>query len=134
MEPFPVVRHMLVCEHAEAASHNPRRTNVYGIFSNVFLDATSGHFPFGFGFSLFVMLSDCRRSGTARIVVTEAENADVCYGGVPFHISLQDDPLEVYNLVFRVIQCTIPRAGLYWVELEFEGVVIGQEPFLVKVR
>ena len=131
---LPFVRHMLVCEHAEAAAHNPRRTNIFGIFANLFLRADLGSFPCGLGFSVYVMLSDCRRSGTARILVTEAESAQICYSGVPFRVSLSADPLEVYGLVFHVSECTIPREGLYWVELEFDGVPIGLESLSVKSR
>jgi hypothetical protein len=80
------------------------------------------------------MLSDCRKSGTARIIVTEAESGDVCYGGAPYRIELSSDPLELYGLVFRVAQCQIPRAGVYWIEFEFDGVSIGQESILVSVR
>jgi hypothetical protein len=125
---------MLVCEHAEPARHNRLRTNIYGVIANVFLDAEAGRFPCGFGFSVYVMLSDCRGSGTARIIATEAESGEVCYSDVPFRIELSSDPLEIFGFVFRVPQCLIPRPGVYWIELEFEGVLIGQEPILVSVR
>jgi hypothetical protein len=131
---LPFVRHMLVCEHAEPARHNPRRTNIFGVFSKVFLDAESGRFPCTLGFSVYVMLSDCRKSGYARIIVTEAESGEVCYSAAPFRVELSPDPLELYGLVFRISQCVIPRAGVYWIELEFDGVSIGQESIRLNVR
>jgi len=80
------------------------------------------------------MLSDCRRSGSGRIIVSEASSGEVCYDGVPFHVVLSPDPLEIYGLFFRIAECVIPRTGLYWVEFEFDGVQIGEEPILVKMR
>ena len=131
---LPLVRHMLVCEHAEATPSNPRRANIYALFANVVVKNVAGAFPCRIGFSVYVMLTDCRRSGTGRIVVTEASSGEVCYNGIPFQVVLSSDPLEVYGLVFRIADCVIPRAGLYWIEFEFNGVPIGQEPILVKVR
>ena len=131
---LPFVRHMLVCEHAEPSARNPLRTNVFGIFANAVVKGDAGSFPCSLGFSVYVMLSDCRRSGSGRVVVTEAESAGVCYNGIPFQIALSADPLEIHGLVFRIAECVIPRAGLYWIEFEFDGVSIGQEPILVKTR
>lgn len=133
-ELLPYVRHMLVCEHAEPSAHNPLRTNVFGIFATAVVNSNAASFPCSFGFSVYVMLSGCRRSGRGRIVVSEAESAEVCYNGVPFQVALSADPLEIYGLVFRIAECVIPRVGLYWIEFEFDGVSIGQEPILVKLR
>ena len=91
-------------------------------------------FPCILGCTVYLMLSDCRRSGSGRIIVIEAVSGEVCYSGVPFHVSLSSDPLVTYGLIFRIAECSIARAGLYWVEFEFDGVSIGQEPILVKVR
>jgi hypothetical protein len=99
---LPFVRQMIVCEHAEPARHNPRRTNIFGVFANVYLDVESGRFPCGLGFSVYVMLSDCRKSGTARIIVSDAESGHVCYSGAPYRVELASDPLELCGLVFRV--------------------------------
>jgi hypothetical protein len=131
---LPVVRRILVCEHVEAAANNPRRANIYGLLASAVVKEDVGAFPSGFGFSVYVMLSDCRASGSGRIVVTEAVSGDVCYSGVPNRIALSSDPLEVYGLIFRVAECIIPRAGLCWIEFEFDGMVVGQEPILVKAR
>jgi hypothetical protein len=131
---LPFVRHMLVCEHAEPARNNPRRANVFGIFANVIVKAGTDAFPLGLGLTVYAMISDCRRNVTARLLVTEAETEEVCYTGVPYKVSLSSDPLEVHGLIFRIAECVIPREGLYWIELEFDGVPIAEEPILVKVR
>jgi hypothetical protein len=131
---LPFVRHMLVCEHAEAARHNPRRANIFGVFANVVVKAQRGGFPFSLGFSLYVMLSDCRGGGTARVVVTEAESEEVRYSSVPYTVLLGSDPLQIHGLFFRVAECLIPREGLYWIEFEFDGVSIAEEPLLVNMR
>jgi hypothetical protein len=131
---LPFVRHMLICEHAEAAPNNARRANIYGVFANVMVKGGESAFPCRIGFTVYVMLSDCRRSGNGRIIVTEAASGEACYNGAPFQIVLSSDPLEVYGLFFRITECVIHRAGLYWVVFEFDGVSIGEEPILVKVR
>jgi hypothetical protein len=131
---LPFVRHMLICEHAEAAKNNPRRANIYGVFANMVVSGDEAVFPCTLGFTVYVMLTDCRRSGAARILVTEAVSGDVCYKGVRFQVNLSSDPLEIYGLFFRITECVIPRAGLYLVEFEFDGIRIGEEAILVKVR
>ena len=86
---LPFVRHILVCEHAEAAPNNPRRANIYGVFANVIVGRGEAAFPSRIGFTVYVMLSDCRRSGSGRITVTEAASGEACYNGVPFRWSYQ---------------------------------------------
>jgi hypothetical protein len=125
---------MLVCEHAEADPRNPRRANLYGLFANVLVKGGTETFPCSFGFTVYVMLSDCRHSGSGRVVVTEAATGEICYNGEPYEVALSSNPLEVYGLFFRIAECVVPRAGLYWVEFEFDGALIGQEPLLVKAR
>ena len=131
---LPFVRHMLICEHAEAAKNNPRRANIYGVFANLLVSGGDAAFPCTLGFTVYVMLTDCRRSGTARILVSEAVSGDVCYKGVRFQVELSSDPLEIYGLFFRIAECVVPRAGLYLVEFEFDGVPIREEAVLVKSR
>ena len=125
---------MFVCEHAEPARNNPRRANVFGVFANVILPGNEATFPWGFGFSVYAMLTECRGSGTGRIVVTEAETGELIHGGTPQHILLGIDPLEVHGVIFRIPECRLPRPGLYWIEFEFDGAVLWQEPILVAVR
>jgi hypothetical protein len=131
---LPFVRHLIVCEHAEAASHNPRRANLFGVLANVVLPGESAHFPCGFGFSVYVMLSECRGDGVGRIIVSEAESGETIHSGTPHRILVGRDPLEVHGVIFRIYECMLPRPGLYWIEFEFDGAILWQEPILVVVR
>jgi hypothetical protein len=131
---FPFVRHMIVCEHAEPSRNNPRRANLFAVLANVILPSESASFPCGFGFSVYVMLTECRGDGIGRIVVSEGESGDIIHSGMPHRILLGTDPLEVHGVIFRIPECSLPHPGLYWVEFEFDGAVLWQEPILVVVR
>jgi hypothetical protein len=125
---------MIVCEHAESSRTNPHRVNVFGIVRNVVVQKANASFPHNFGFEVYVALTECRGPGTARIIVSHEESGQVCYGGVPHIIPLDADLLRVQHMVFRVPQCELPGPGLYWIELEIDGVVLKQEPIIVVVR
>ena len=132
--PLPFVRHMLVCEHAEPAPHNAKRANVFGLFSNIVLRGESARFPIGMGFTVYVVLTECRGDGTVRILVSDAESGEICYRGTPHRAKLSSNPLDVHAAIFRVSECMLTHPGLYWIEFEFEGVVLRQEPIHVVVR
>lgn len=131
---LPFVRHMLICEHAEPSRHNPRRADIFGLFANVVLRDGLARFPCSIGFSVYVMLTDCRQDGVGRIVVSDAESGEACYSGIPHRVLLNANPLEVHGVIFRIPECHLPRPGLYWIELEFNGTVLCQEPILLAVR
>ena len=132
--PLPYVRHMLVCEHAEPSPLNPRRANIYGLFSIIVIRTDSASFPCRFGFTVYIALTECRGDGTGRIVVSDPDAGEVCYRGAPHRIRLSANPLDVHAVIFRVSECVVPRPGLYWIEFEFEGVVLRQEPIQVVAR
>lgn len=132
--PLPYVRHMLICEHAEPSQHNPRRANIFGLFSNIVVRDESIRFPCRLGFTVYVALTECRGDGTGRIVVSDPESGDVCYRGAPHRLRFSRNPLEVHAVIFRVSECILPQPGLYWIEFEFDGVVLRQEPIQVVVR
>ncbi len=125
---------MIVCEHAEAAIANPHRINVFGVIRNVVVRKDEASFPRNFGFTVYVALTECRGPGTARIIVSHEETDQVCYSGLPHIIPLTSDLLQVQHMVIRVPQCELPSSGVYWIQFEFESVILRQEPILVVVR
>jgi hypothetical protein len=50
----------------------------------------------------------------------------------PRQAALPSDPLEIVGIPFRVRDCPFPEAGLYLMELVYNGVVIGQQDLAVR--
>jgi hypothetical protein len=89
-------------------------------------------FPAGFGFSVYVQLSEGRGTGRCRIIVVNAESGRRCYEGSEHPLAFGADPLRVYGVKIRIQRCEFPHNGLYWVEFWYEGSVLGREPLLVR--
>src|SRR5438034_1245384 len=107
----PYVRHMLLCDDARAAPNNPRKVTVYGLLSTI---DVAGAFPANFGFSVYLLLTEGRGDGRARIRIVNAETDQVCYQGPDYRLVFAGDPLKVYGMVIRIAQCEFPSQGLYW--------------------
>ncbi|HEX5102957.1 MAG TPA: hypothetical protein VFV87_04055 [Pirellulaceae bacterium] len=131
---LPFVRHMIVCEHAEPSPSNPRRTNVYGIFSSIVVHGDAGAFPRSVGFSVYLSLTECRGDGEGRVIVSDAESGDMCYAGAPHDIILSTNPLAIHEVIIRIPLCELPHPGVYLIAFEFDGVVLSQESLVVVVR
>jgi len=131
---LPFVRHMVLCEHAEASPNNPRKTNILGVITRAVVTGNAADFPRNFGFTVYLLLTECRGDGRARIIVSEGESQRICYAGPAHALLLGPDPLALHEVIIRVPKCQIPQLGIYLVEFEFEGVVLSQESFSVAVR
>jgi hypothetical protein len=56
--PLPYVRYMLLCDDVQFSSSSPRKVNVLGILSKIYVSGTPDDFPVGFGFKVYVVLTE----------------------------------------------------------------------------
>ena len=132
--PLPYVRHMLLCDDARPSRTNPRKVDVFGLLSTIRVERNASDFPVGCSLAVYVVLTEGRGRGAARLAIRAAESGDVCYAGVSHPIVFGGDPLRAYSYLFRITHCEFPSPGLYWVEFRFNEVTLSREPLLVQVR
>jgi hypothetical protein len=127
----PFVRHMLLCDDVQPDAANPRKLNIYGLVHAV-RPLAEEQYPVARSFCVYLALTSGRGSGQAQITVTAADDGARVYTGDVHHLRFNDDPLRVVGFLFRIRSCPLWRAGLYWVELRYNGEVIAHQPLTAK--
>ena len=128
----PFVRHMLLCDDVRTNPADPRKVIVYGLVNEIRSTATEPSWPVRHSFSVYLALTEGRGAGEGRIVVTAADSGRPTYTGHPHRIEFEADPLKVKGVIFRIVNCSFPQAGLYWVEFRFNDHSIARQPLLVR--
>jgi hypothetical protein len=124
----PFVRHMLLCEDAQANPGNPKKVDVFGLLSAIRGPGDSTEFPLCHSFTVYLALTEGRNEGQLQIVVTSANSGEKIYESPHFSIRFTDDPLRVFGIVIHVTTCSFPRSGLYWVELWYNDKMLTHQP------
>jgi hypothetical protein len=128
----PVVRLMLLCEHAESTPTTPNRWNVYGLMHSVRL-ADDATFPARLDLlTVLLHLTGGRGTGQASIVGVHADSGERVFGAPSRPIQFGTNPLAVQGLLFRILDVPFPQPGLYWIQFLFNDQVIAQQPLLVR--
>ena len=128
----PVVRHMLLCREVRRDPTTPNQIDLLGWFTGV-RPGPSGSYPLWLpDLTVCVQLTGGRDEGAIRIAVREADTDALIYNGLKQTLPAFPDPLTVRLVTFRVRGCTIPRAGLYWVQLCYNDEVIAEEPLTAR--
>jgi hypothetical protein len=125
---LPVIGHMIVCEDIPIDPANPRRVTLVNPLSSV-RSRSQPPFPVRCPkLGVFVQLTECRGAAEVRLQIEQADNQAIVFRTSPRRFSFGNDPLKVFNMTFRLRDCTFPSAGLYWVRLWYNNVGIFQEP------
>jgi len=80
----------------------------------------------------FASLSNCRGTGEIDVCIVEADSSNQVHRMGPLSITFGQDPLRVFGLPIRLRRCVFPNAGLYWVQLRYNGREIAQQDLLVR--
>ncbi len=125
---LPVVRHMIVCEDIPIDPANPQRVTLVNLLSGI-RSPSQPPFPFRYPkLCAYIQLTECRGTAEVRFQIEQADTQTVIFRTSPQKVSFGNDPLKVFNMSFRVRGCTFPSAGLHWVQLCYNDIVIFQEP------
>lgn len=125
---LPVVRYMVVCEDIVFGPGNPNRVTLQGCLWNL-RPATNPPYPYLAPIiCVFVALADCRGSGTLRLRIFDPAGGGAIYDSGPQPQTFGTNPLIVHGKPFRIRGVQFPHAGLYEVELLFDGTVLATQP------
>lgn len=132
MAVLPVVRYLMVCEDVRPDPDNPNRVDLIGVTSAV-RSVRPPPFPCWVpSFAVFIELTGCRGSVDGQVRLVDADRTLAVTGSPEHAIGLPDDPLEVVNIVFRLLKVRFDNPGLYWVQFFCAGQLLHQVPLLVR--
>ncbi len=124
----PVVRHMMVCEDIPIDPANPRRVTLVNLLSSI-RSRSQPPFPLRYPkLCAYIQLTECRGVAEVCLQIEQADTQTAIFRTPPRRVSFGNDPLKVFNISFRVRDCTFPSASLYWVQLWYNDSVIFEEP------
>lgn len=81
---------------------------------------------------MFAVLTNGRGGGELWMEVRRADTDAVVYASARQRVVFPADPLRLLGASYRVQNLVFPAAGLYWVQLWFEGTVIADLPVVLK--
>ena len=70
------------------------------------------------------------REGRIRLVLEET--AEVVYEGPPHRIEFANDPLRIVGVIFRILDCEFPRAGVYNMEFWYDDQLLATQTIQVR--
>ena len=126
----PVVRYMMVCEHARPRRGTRAKIDILGVLHT--LTAPVDAFPIRVSFTVFLCMSGGRGRGLGQIVIVHESSEKVVYAGKTHAYEFGSDPMKVYASTVRIPQCTFPGPGMYRVEFVYNEMVLKDCTLLVR--
>ena len=131
--PLPVVRLLVVCEDIRVTDPTrPRRVSLDGLIHAIYPSGQPRYPCRRPVLCVFAQLTECRRLGIARIEIREADTDTVVFRTPTHRLPLGNDPLAVHGLRFRLLGCTFPAPGLYWVQLWYDNSLLAQQSLALR--
>jgi hypothetical protein len=128
----PVVRHMLLCREVRRDPSPPHAIDLLGVIIGINVGPTRSY-PLRLpDLSVFMQLTGRYGEGTMQVTVREADTDTLVYNGPKHTLPASSDPLVVRVATARIHDCTVPNAGLYWVQLCYNDEVIAEESFTAR--
>jgi hypothetical protein len=126
---LPIVRYLIACEDIPAHTQRISLINLFGTIRS----RSQPPFPFRYpNFYVYTQLTECRGVGEVRLEIEETDTQTIIYQTASRRHNFGNDPLMVFDVSFRIRDCVFPAAGLYWVQLCYNDIVIFQEPLKVE--
>ena len=128
----PVIRQMILCDDITADPARPLKVSILGLIT--YIDpADDPPYPLLYReLCVYLKLSGCRGAGTGWIQVRNADSGTPVCRTPARPLQLPTDPLRVVGRIFRVRDCRFPELGLYEVEFWYDGMMLRQEPVVLR--
>ncbi len=128
----PIARYMILCNDWFLDPDNPRRVHIVGLISSL-RPADDPPYPFVLPeICVFLALTDCRGSGSCRIVCTHDATGRKIFETRQRQITFGPDPIEILGVPFRIRDCPFPHAGLCTVQFWYEGQLVEERPLRLR--
>jgi hypothetical protein len=123
----PEVRYLILCDDVRADPNNFLRLNVFGLITHIRSTATPAFPVTRPQFCVLVMLTGCQGTGKLGLRILRAETGKIVFRNQPRRVRFVGSPQDAVGFAFRIQDCSFPSAGLYWVELVFDGTVLARQ-------
>jgi hypothetical protein len=131
-EVVPVVRYLIACEDIQTNPATPRKATLTNLISAI-RSLQRPSFPLLYReLCVFVQMTECRGAADVRLSIAHADTNELVYPGRVWRASLPPDPLEVAGLPFRIRNVLFTKAGLYWIQFWYNGIVVAQQPIVLR--
>jgi hypothetical protein len=128
----PVVRYLIPCEDVVRPAQDPGRPTIVGLLASL-EPPGEPRFPYCHPhLAAFVQLSSCRGSGLGRVEVVQDDTEALAGRSQTQFLPFGWRPLHVFGVTFRVLDCLFQGPGLFWVRFCYNGVVLAQQPLLLR--
>lgn len=118
----PFVRHFIVCEDVQVDSREPLQVSPIHLLGTINARSIPAFPHCHPEFSIYVELSACR-GGELFVRVVHSNTNIVIFRTMTYGLPINLNPRDVVPLALRLRNCTFPSAGVYWVELWYNGFI-----------
>jgi hypothetical protein len=84
-------------------------------------------------FSVLLLMTGCQGSGELAVQIVQAQTGTVIFRTRRRPVRFVGDPSDVLGAQFRICNCSFPAAGLYWVEVVYQGSLLARQKLVLKV-
>jgi Family of unknown function (DUF6941) len=124
------VLHMILCDRVETDPDNYHRCNVFGLITSI---QSAAQFPVVHPqFVAFVVWTGGQGAGELMLRIIEDVSTKAIFRTRPRPIRFVGDPTAVGGFFYRIRNCRFPAAGLYWIKLQLDGLVIARQRLFVR--
>ena len=127
----PDVLYLILCDDARIDPNNLLRINIYGLMTRIRSTAIPPFPVMQPLLSALLVLSGCQGTGLLTLRIVRSEDGSVVFRNRPRPVRFAGDPSESIGITFRVRNCSFPAAGVYWVEIEYDGTILIRQRLLL---
>jgi len=126
------VLHLILCDRIETDPDNYHRCNIFGLITSI-QSAAVPPFPVVHPhFVAFIVWIGGQGTGNLMLRIIEDHSTKAVFQTKPRQIRFVGDSTSVGGFCFRFRNCVFPAAGLYWIEVVLDGLVIARQRLFVK--
>lgn len=128
----PIVRHLIPCEDFLIPPNHPHKISLLNLIFSI-RSMEDPPFPtVQEEFCIFVVLTNGRGTGQAFLKIVHADSDQAVRITQMVSVNFGNDPLKVLGIPFRIRNCTFPQPGLYWIQLWYDNMQIGEQDILLR--
>jgi len=128
----PRILYLILCNDVRPDPKDLHRLNIFGLLLSIRSRATPPFPAVRSLFSVLVILTGGQGSGELRVRVVQDQTGRTIFSTRPRLVRFLGDPAEVLGMRFSIQNCSFPEAGLYWVEVVYEGRALARQQLALK--
>jgi hypothetical protein len=132
MLPAAVVRYMIVCETFEISRDWPIKTNIFGLLTSL-SPATDESYPLRVSeLCIYVAVSESRGKPVVQVRCLTRPDDERVFESPAYELELENDPLQVIALPFRLRDCPFPKPGQYAFQFLYNHAILDERVLQLK--